>query len=408
MMRVGVLTTSYPRVARDYAGRFVAELCGELADAGDEVSVLAPAPAVSEHPGVRVAALRHGLGPSRLLAAQGAPQALFHGSLRTRAAALAEVPSFVSRLGWATLGRAGDWDALISHWLLPCGWLAARFGRGRPHLAVAHGSDVRLLARLPGRAALLRALSRPPSRLVLTSEALREPLARSVFALDRRARSWVAGAVVQRMGLYVPPLPREPGRVRAAQRGAKPRLLFVGRLIAEKGVDLLLEAAGVGFGREVSIVIVGDGPERTSLEKRARALHLDCRFVGTELGPSKWARLWRADLLVAPSRVLRDGRQDSAPVVLLEAMAAGLPVIAARVGGAAELIDSSISGWLVPPDDMGALRAAIARALHDPGARERIARAGRALAERHDWRRVAPRLRALLLEPPHIRDRAGC
>jgi glycosyltransferase involved in cell wall biosynthesis len=397
-MRIGVLTTSYPRVASDYAGRFVAELCGELADAGDDVEVLAPAPAISEHPRVRVTALRSGRSPSRLLAGEGVPQALFAGSLAQRAAAWAEVPRFVGRQALASVGRAGGWDALISHWLLPCGWLAAQLGRGRPHLAVAHGSDVRLLARLPGRAMALHALSRSPSRLVLTSEALREPLDRAVFALDRRARRWVEDAAVQRMGLHVPPLPREPGRLRAAARGAKPRLLFVGRLIAEKGVDLLLEAAGAGFGREVSIVIVGDGPERAALEKRARELRLDCRFVGTQLGPSKWARLWRADLLVAPSRVLGDGRQDSAPVVLLEALAAGLPVIATRVGGAPELLDDGVSGWLVPSDDVGALRAAIARALHDPDARARVAGAGRALAEQHDWRHVAPRVRELLAE----------
>jgi glycosyltransferase involved in cell wall biosynthesis len=122
------------------------------------------------------------------------------------------------------------------------------------------------------------------------------------------------------------------------------------------------------------------------------------RFVGTQLGPSKWARLWRADLLVAPSRVLGDGRQDSAPVVLLEALAAGLPVIATRVGGAPELLDDGVSGWLVPSDDVGALRAAIARALHDPDARARVAGAGRALAEQHDWRHVAPRVRELLAE----------
>ncbi|MCK5799752.1 MAG: glycosyltransferase [Deltaproteobacteria bacterium] len=398
-MRVGVVTTSYPRSADDYAGRFVADLCSAWAIAGDRIEVLAPAPAISESSGVRVIPI--GLRrdrPWRLLAA-GAPDALWgEGSLWARGQAWADVPSLVARLALATSRHGRSWDAIVSHWLIPSGILSARVGRRLPHLAVAHGSDVYRLARLPGRGLILRQLSRAPSRLVLTSEALRRPLLQAVWPRDRRTRRWIEEAVVQGMGIHLPPADEiatfpAPG----SWRGGKPKILFLGRLVPVKGVDVLLQAVS-GLARSVSLSIVGDGPLRSRLEDQAAKLQLDCCFWGTQLGSRKAALLRDADLLVMPSLILPDGRQDSAPLVLPEALAAGVPVIASRVGGAADLLDDGVTGWLVSPGDADALRLAIARALDDHTRRTAIAAAGRVLAEGYAWRHVAHRIRDLLVD----------
>lgn len=405
-MRVGTLTTSYPRSPDDYAGRFVAELAGCFANAGDAVSVLAPAPARSERQGdgVTVHGLRYSLGVPTLLFGAGAPDNLLgRASLGERASAWAQVPAFVARLAASCHQRANAWDAVISHWLVPCGVVAARAARGLPHLAIAHSSDVHLLARLPGRAALLRALSRSRSALVLTSESLREPLLRCVARFDRRSARWIEEALVQRMGIHLPALPAECARTPAAtptpatdgKARGRLRLLALGRLVPVKGLDRLLEALP---GLNVTLTVVGDGPEREALQRQAMRLDVDTRFVGPRHGDAKWQALFDADVVVAPSIVLPDGRFDTAPVVLLEAMGAARPVIASRVGGAVELIDDGESGLLVPPDHVAVLRAAIVRLIDDPPLRQRLGQAARQRAERHDWGQVGRTLRQCLLQ----------
>jgi glycosyltransferase involved in cell wall biosynthesis len=87
--------------------------------------------------------------------------------------------------------------------------------------------------------------------------------------------------------------------------------------------------------------------------------------------------LRQAHLFALPCRVAPDGDRDGIPVVLMEAMAAGLPVIAGDVGGVRELVDDEV-GWLIPPGDRAALDAALTEALADPAARARKGAAGRA------------------------------
>src|SRR5262245_11660503 len=115
IMRVGVLTTSYPRTADDFAGNFVAGLATWLAQRA-EVEVLS----ASE----RWPIFYRGGAPSALRGLGWAWGALYSARL-WRCAAVA----------------ARRWDAIVSHWTIPCGLIAARLARGRPHVAIAHGSD---------------------------------------------------------------------------------------------------------------------------------------------------------------------------------------------------------------------------------------------------------------------------
>src|SRR5262249_10139840 len=141
----GVLTTSYPRDADDAAGAFVAGFSRWLATHVGDVDVVC---ADAARP---------------LFYRGGAPEALKQG--RWRAAA-----GFSAHLSIEALRRARGWDAVVSHWLVPSGAVAD--GCGREHLAIAHGSDVRLLSTLPGGRALVRRLSRRAD-LVYVADALR-------------------------------------------------------------------------------------------------------------------------------------------------------------------------------------------------------------------------------------------
>lgn len=378
-MRIGLLTSSYPRHGSDPSGSFVASMARGLGQSGDGVEVLCPSP----HPGgvepggVSVRPVRYARQP-RVFYGAGAPDNLAH-SWRARL----QAPVFVASLARDVWRRSAGWTHLLSHWLLPCGVAAAVAGRGLPHLAVAHSSDVHLLARLPGAGGVLHALARPRTRLLCTCMAIRDkllPLCRS-----RRARRLVRGAAVMRMGFEQLPAPVDPGpRARS--------VLFLGRLVPVKGIDLLLHALAGVAGAE--LWIAGEGPERPRLERLAAELGVAATFFGVVAGEKKARLLHQAGALALPSRVLGDGRTDAAPVVLLEAMAAGLPVVATRVGGNAELIADGQNGLLVQPEDAAALGRALTRALDDDGT---LAGAGRATAEEHTWERLTPRVRGILL-----------
>jgi glycosyltransferase involved in cell wall biosynthesis len=409
-MQIGVVTTSYPRFQGDSAGCFVAELARWLCEQGERVEVLAPAPAArlaGDPPGLAVRALRHRPGSSRLVFGAGAPDNLAAAGLGGLAARV-EAPALLARLAAELALRARRWDAVISHWLLPSSLAASLAARSLPQLAIAHSSDVHLLARL-GRlgGALLELLASPGSQLVLTASHLRAPL--EAIALGPQGRRLVARAQIQRMGIPAAALSEPSPDLLAALRSrhrleGKPVILSLGRLVPVKGTADLL-AACAGLRPPVVLAIAGAGPERGALEATSRGLGLDARFLGEVRGDEKRAWLAAATLLALPSRTLADGRSDSAPLVLLEAMAAGLPVVASATGGNAELIRDGESGLLVPERDPTALSAAIARLLGDGALRGRLAGAALALARAHTWDVTGPRLQALLRTCGRCRDR---
>jgi glycosyltransferase involved in cell wall biosynthesis len=186
----------------------------------------------------------------------------------------------------------------------------------------------------------------------------------------------------------------EPERYGTAPRaGYGQRVLFIGRLDAVKGVPVLLEAFAVlrASVPGARLTLVGDGPDRAGLEAVAAGLGDAVRFTGYLTQEAVAAELAVHDVLVLPSFA------EGVPVVLMEAMASRLPVIATRVGGVAELVEDGVSGFLVPPGDPESLAERLGRLLTDPELCRRMGVAGRAAVEaRHDVRTEAVRLAELL------------
>lgn len=168
-------------------------------------------------------------------------------------------------------------------------------------------------------------------------------------------------------------------------------LLFVGRLDPQKGVDLLLDALRHLPG--TTLRIVGEGPQGEELRRAAAdpALAGRITFAGALDPQGVRAQMAAAGALVLPSR------RENYPLVLLEAMAAGVPVVATAVGGVAELLDDGAAGWLVPPGDPAALADVLRRMASDPDARAARVRRGRVQAEAHGWDRVWTRIEERLL-----------
>ena len=135
------------------------------------------------------------------------------------------------------------------------------------------------------------------------------------------------------------------------------RLVYIGRLASEKGLYELLQALrlAVHIGVDARLIVAGDGPEAEGLRRCATALGLGSRvsFVGPVFGDAKIRLLAMSDVAVLPSYA------EGLPYALLEAMAAGLPVLATPVGAIPDVVSDGIHGYLVPPRDPGAITEAI-------------------------------------------------
>ncbi|MFV2053301.1 glycosyltransferase family 4 protein [Aliiroseovarius sp. YM-037] len=165
----------------------------------------------------------------------------------------------------------------------------------------------------------------------------------------------------------------EPGRYDDASERTGGNLLFVGRLAAVKGLPVLFDALEALHPKhpDLHVTIIGDGPDRAALEERARALSDMVDFVGYKSQAEVAETLRRMDMLVLPSFA------EGVPVVLMEAMAAGIPVVTTRIAGVPELVENGVSGVLAPPGDAGALADAISGLLGDADLRAKMGRAGR-------------------------------
>lgn len=362
-MHIGLLTTSYPRFDGDVAGSFVREFAEAMRAQGHRVDVLAPADR-HERP-VHDAALVRYL-PSmfrRTFYGSGVPD-----NVRDPRAwpGLAAFPAALLRDAWGQ-----PWDALVSHFGIPCALVGALVARGRPHLAVWHSADVALAGSIPPLRALAPRLA--TKHWCVTAAA--------------RERLGLEDAIVSPMGAHAPEAERGESRKALGIEGRDVVVSFVGRLVPIKGLEVLFAAAQ---GLPVRLIIAGEGPERARLES---ITNVRSTFLGHVTRDERDALLVASDAFAMPSLPLRQ-RREGAPCAVLEAQLAGLPVLASRTGGLVERVRHGNDGLLVEPGDVRAWRRALVALLEG-----KLAGMGGAGARhnRHlSWRALAPTIESAL------------
>lgn len=330
-MRIALVTTSFPRDPEDPSGHFVATSARRLAAHGHEVHVIAPGGSPLAPPARASGVLVHRAGGGALFAWPGAIARAREAPLRL----LALAPFAASvRLRLRALEASGALDALIAHWIVPSAF-PLLLGASAPLEVVAHGADVRLLLATPGpaRDRILGALLARGARFTFAARALLDGLRSALSpslaeALDHAAR-------IEPPPLDLPDVHDEAAALRAALALLpEERLLVVaGRLIPSKRVELAIDAVAAARalgGPPARLAVVGDGPERAALARRARELSVEVIFTGAL--PRRQALAWiaAADALVHPSRC------EAAPTVVREARALGVPVAACDAGDLAD------------------------------------------------------------------------
>jgi glycosyltransferase involved in cell wall biosynthesis len=339
-----LITSSYPTAPDDLALPFLPQFADALATHGHRVTVLAPdrrlAPLASSRPPVS-ASPRPPAASHRVLWFAwlgGRRPVVTLGRARPRDLAIAAHLHAAAYATAAALDARDPIDHVLALFALPAGAVARALAatHGRPYSVWALGSDVLVLGRRqPFRAAI---------RAVLAGACHR-------FADGRGLRDEVV-ALAGRDCLFLPSARELPAPAAVPLDPARRNLLFLGRLEPVKGLDVLLEAfARLAPGHpDLDLHLVGDG----SLAPLARAALPGRVHVHGPVGPSAVAGfLAGADALVLPSR------SESIPTTLLEAAAAGLPVIASSVGDVPRLVADYTLGQTVPPADPAALESAL-------------------------------------------------
>ncbi len=251
------------------------------------------------------------------------------------------------------------------NWPLACkfGLLAAAIRRVPAIVATVHlfvdglmNRNVRLQLRVVGAGV---------HRYLAVSRHVRDRLAARAGLPERKLR-------VVPNGIDPAPFagPADPGlRARLGGSPGRPMVFTAARLTAQKAIDVLIAAAALV--PDALFVIAGEGPDRAALEARADALGVASRVRLLGARDDIAQLLAAADLFVLPSLF------EGLPIAVLEAMAAGKPVVATRVGGTDEVVVDGETGILVPPGNPGRLAAAIRAFIDDPDRARRAGQAGR-------------------------------
>jgi L-malate glycosyltransferase len=298
-------------------------------------------------------------------------------------------------------------DVICSHWMLPCGLMGAILGRlfHKPHIVIEHSGALHLLMRMPIGHRLASFIVRHSHRTITVSSDLKNKLIG--LCPEAKGKTEVIAMGISFAGLnqeIADELVNEDrqssckidcrtlsqNQELSAHHNSKTtkaisenKILFIGRLIEIKGVEVLLKALAIL--PDVQLFVAGDGEQRMMLERLAEKLNVKVVFLGHAGEIEKAQLLASSAMVVIPSLVLPDGRTEGMPVVAVEALAAGLPVIASSVGGLSEIIIDGQNGLLFDTGNHLMLTDKIRLLLNDKELCARLSGKARQTAEAFDW-----------------------
>ncbi|MEO8336246.1 MAG: glycosyltransferase family 4 protein [bacterium] len=386
--RVLFIASAYPRHEGDAITSWLGALVSQMRDSGIHAEILAPAfQGAPDHvvDGIQVHRFRYAPAKWEMLSHDNP----IPWQLRERPLRLALIPGYVasSTMAVTRLTAGHRFDVVHAFWPLPHAipGIVARWIRDVPLVSTFFGAELHYLVT---QSAIGRIAVRSIVRHSDAVTAISAFTARELVAIAPSAKP----AIIPFGAAHSPSTPLHE-RLPFAETPA--HFLFVGRLVARKGVDVLLSAfAKVVEGADAHLTIVGEGDERDRLEEITSSLELRDKVTFTGYIPDDvlHALIGRCDALVLPAVLGTEGLG----VVLIEALTHGKPVIASDSGGIADVVEHERTGLLVPAGDVAALAAAMRRLIDEPNLARALGAAGRAHAETiFSWPVIVAALAAL-------------
>lgn len=370
-----VTASTFPRWEGDTEPRFVLDLCSHMTDQFD-VTVLVPAAPGAKNKetlkGVKV--IRYHYFPIHKYETLCYPGAIVP-RIKEKKIRILLVPFLFLSLYFNLLRMLPKYDIVHAHWLIPQGIIQSFFSK--PYIVTGHGGDVTSLNKGLLRKLKIRCLKKA-KHITVVSEHLKNTVQKLVPDIHPDVISM--GVDINKFGKqhYIPDY---------FGQGDKKVVLFVGRLAEKKGVTYLIEAMKQV---DAMLVIVGNGSLQEKLQLQAKELGKSkVKFLGGKTHEELKNILASADVFVTPSVTAKDGDQEGFGLVMLEAMASELPVVASNSGGIPQLIINNINGLLCEEKDVNILAKCIINLLNNKELSQQLITNGKETIKQYDYRLIS-------------------
>lgn len=375
--------STFPRWEGDTEPRFVLDLAKALLPYFD-VTVLVPGAPGAAHTeeleGVHI--IRYQYLPLKKAQTLCYPGAIVP-RIREKRIRIVQVPFLFISLWFSLLKNIRYYDVVQAHWLIPQGVVQSFFHR--PYLVTGHGGDVASMNKGIVRKFKKRCLVRA-QYITVVSEALKDILVHEYKISSDKIAVLPMGCNVKQFGSCY-------RKENYFDQNGKKVVLFVGRLAEKKGVTYLIDAMK---RIDALLIIVGSGPLEDELRKQAEEQKDRVRFLGAKSHDELKYIYASADVFAAPSIVAKDGDKEGLGLVILEAMASGLPVVASASGGIIDVIADGENGLLCREKDSGSIVVAVNRLLGDEKLYEKVKAGAYRTAQEYDYSKMAERYAQLL------------
>jgi glycosyltransferase involved in cell wall biosynthesis len=385
-VKVLILTSSFPFHKGDHHSNFIFYQALGQVKRGNEVHVVCP-----HHPGMEFLEDMEGITVHRFPyfypynLQRLSPESGMYSGLHHSILGWFQLPFyFISEWYHADrIIRRYNIDIIHSHWIVPQGLVGfiCRKIRHKAHVVSSHVTDAQIFCRW--------GMLKPGMRMILSGTDLLTTNSSFTKGVLENLLPLPCPCVVIPMGV-VPP----EGMGDRIPATDAPRILFVGRLIRWKGVDTLIRAMAQVIREKPGAIlsIVGDGEERANLEHLVHDLGISdhVRFLGRVNNEQLSSLYANASVFVLPSRSYQGLVMEGLGVVLLEAMAHGVPVIGSDIGGIPDIIKDGSNGFLFPSEDEKKLATKIVTVLSDKVIADRFQQAGcETVRTRFSWEEIS-------------------
>lgn len=378
MSKTKVLMTAstFPRWEGDTEPRFVLDLAKAMLNEYD-VTVLVPSfPGAEKHAvmeGVKIERYRY--MPFNKMETLCYPGAIVP-RIKEKKSRIFQVPFLLLGL-WSYLWKhQKEFDIIHAHWVIPQGIVQSFFKR--PYILTGHGGDIMSMNVGPLKALKKKAFEHATKVVVVSKQ-----LANKVREISPDTKVDVIS-----MGCDTTLFSKAHRQANYFKQNDKKVILFAGRLEEVKGVEYLIDAME---HVDEKLIIVGRGSREKELKYRAEKFGNRIEFLGSKTHEELKTIYASADVFVMPSVTTQSGAKEGFGLVMLEAMASGLPVVAFESGGIPQLIKDKENGLLCKEKDVETLAANINKVLYDEEVRNDLIQNGNVTVKAYSYKEVAKR-----------------